>query len=655
MDKTICLNMIVKNESKIILRLLSSVKDIIDCYCICDTGSTDNTKQIIEMFFNKYKIPGKIVEKEFVDFGTNRTYALEQAKGMADYALFLDADMILKVGPRFSKKLIYDIYNVPQGNDSFVYCNTRMVSLNKDIKVVCPTHEYYDIPQGCSNITVDKEFLFIEDIGDGGCKDDKYERDIRLLTKALETEPDNCRYLFYTANSYFCLQKYEDAIKYYKKHTTLNPWGEEKFYSFLRIGVCYKHLENECEMLKHYLKAYITRPTRMESLYEIVHYYRCKGDYILCNYYYDIAKKIKMPNDILFVHKDEYTYKLDLEYSIFAYYVGIRELSKFYSKLFDKAPVEHHYMMLNNYKFYKKVLNQTIKSIQIKDNFTRKTIDEEYDFISSSPSIVQSVNGGYIMNLRLVNYRINTDGSYPYYKYITTHNKFIEYDQDFNTVKSSYIEQEFTSPRQYLGIEDIKLINYKTDGKDDIYFTGTCYKSNDKLGICMGKYSHKELKFQELSTKNESECEKNWVFVPIDDPDDRKIMVYKWFPLTFGFIETDNKLVVNKGSKLPNIFYHARGSTNGFRYNNEIWFVVHMVHQNSGEPRQYYHMLAVFDKNMNYSRHSPPFKFTDSEIEYCLGLIVEDKRVIMTYSIWDRESHIKIYDKSYIDEMFKEE
>ena len=43
---TLCLNMIVKNESKIITRLFNSVVPIIDCYCICDTGSTDNTVKI---------------------------------------------------------------------------------------------------------------------------------------------------------------------------------------------------------------------------------------------------------------------------------------------------------------------------------------------------------------------------------------------------------------------------------------------------------------------------------------------------------------------------------------------------------------------------------------------------------------------------------
>ena len=40
---TLCLNMIVKNESKIITRLFDSVLQIIDSYCICDTGSNDNT------------------------------------------------------------------------------------------------------------------------------------------------------------------------------------------------------------------------------------------------------------------------------------------------------------------------------------------------------------------------------------------------------------------------------------------------------------------------------------------------------------------------------------------------------------------------------------------------------------------------------------
>ena len=58
----ICLNMIVKNESKIITRLLKSVLPLIDSYCICDTGSTDNTIEIIQEFFKGKNIhSGKII------------------------------------------------------------------------------------------------------------------------------------------------------------------------------------------------------------------------------------------------------------------------------------------------------------------------------------------------------------------------------------------------------------------------------------------------------------------------------------------------------------------------------------------------------------------------------------------------------------------
>jgi glycosyltransferase involved in cell wall biosynthesis len=87
--------MIVKNESKIILRLLESVLPMIDTYCICDTGSTDNTKELIEEYFNEQNITGKIIEEPFKDFGYNRTFALQACLGMpnADYILLLDADI----------------------------------------------------------------------------------------------------------------------------------------------------------------------------------------------------------------------------------------------------------------------------------------------------------------------------------------------------------------------------------------------------------------------------------------------------------------------------------------------------------------------------------------------------------------------------------
>ena len=47
------LSMIVKNESHIILECLNSLYKEIDYWVIVDTGSTDNTKEIITNFFKE--------------------------------------------------------------------------------------------------------------------------------------------------------------------------------------------------------------------------------------------------------------------------------------------------------------------------------------------------------------------------------------------------------------------------------------------------------------------------------------------------------------------------------------------------------------------------------------------------------------------------
>ena len=90
----LCLNMIVKNESKIILRLLQSVLSIIDTYIICDTGSTDNTPEIITNFFNTHNIKGEVIYEPFKNFGYNRTYAFNYAKQTYQHYILLNSQQL---------------------------------------------------------------------------------------------------------------------------------------------------------------------------------------------------------------------------------------------------------------------------------------------------------------------------------------------------------------------------------------------------------------------------------------------------------------------------------------------------------------------------------------------------------------------------------
>ena len=52
--------MIVKNEGAIIERCLAAAAPHIDCYVLCDTGSSDDTVEMVRAFFADRQMPGLI-------------------------------------------------------------------------------------------------------------------------------------------------------------------------------------------------------------------------------------------------------------------------------------------------------------------------------------------------------------------------------------------------------------------------------------------------------------------------------------------------------------------------------------------------------------------------------------------------------------------
>lgn len=360
------LNMIVKNESKIIVRLLDSVLPIIDSYCICDTGSTDNTIQIIQDYFGARQIPGKIVQEPFRDFGYNRTFALDQCITMpAEYILLLDADMVLQYGPEFSENKFQEMlaehsaHYIQQGTRDFNYKNVRIVKNRHGMKYWGVTHEYVEVPSGTTYGMFQPGFLFINDVGDGGCKSDKYLRDVRLLTSALEKTPNNDRYTFYLANSYRDSDQPQKAIETYKQRVTLGGWIEEVWYSHFAIGRLYKNLGEPERAICAWMDAFNAFPKRIENLYEIITYYRNQGKNELAYMFYRIADKIRKENpdtDHLFMENDIYNFKLDYELSIIGYYCNPDkyDMVKCCMDLLAHpyGPVHLTTNVLSNYKFY---------------------------------------------------------------------------------------------------------------------------------------------------------------------------------------------------------------------------------------------------------------------------------------------------------------
>ena len=630
--------MIVKNESRIIQRLLQSVVGIVDTYCICDTGSTDDTKKVITDFFTSRGISGEVFEEPFQNFGYNRTVAMQRAAGKADYLLLLDADMMLVVSPDFKKEDLKEgAYQITQQGGTLVYYNTRLIKSTIGATCVGPTHEYYNIPGGYQ--TVKLLTLSIRDIGDGGAKSDKFERDIRLLKGGLESEPKNGRYMFYLANSYRDNGRKEEAIEWYKRRIVVGGWAEEIWNSVYHIGTCYKDLKKDAEAVYWWLEAYNLRPTRAESIYQLTKYYRVTGKHALSLNFYKIGKEIPFPkDDVLFIEKDVYEYLFDYEFLVIAYYV--------------KHPLDHRSILklignnfcyenvMSNYLFYAPKLKNILKSQQI--SFTR-TVSKEVggvvrEFYSCNPSIV-SYKDGYLMNVRMANHKITSTGGYTVGTMdnkIVTYNIRMKLDKEMKCLEETELLPAITDT-QYLGCEDIRLL----EGGEVLYAGMTQDPVTKALVMGSGVYSDfMDLPYTSCKSPMGRSCEKNWPLVR--RMDGSVGFVYEWFPLT---LLDRSGIIVSKNANVPSWFRHLRGSSCGVRWKKELWFLTHMVAPVANAPRIYYHMIVVLNaETLEYVRNSYMFQMDgETTVEYALGLVIQEGDVIISYSKMDREALVGIY------------
>jgi glycosyltransferase involved in cell wall biosynthesis len=319
----ICLNMIVKNEAAIIKRCIDSVYNLIDTWCIVDTGSTDGTQEIIkELLKDK---PGVLHERPWVNFGHNRDEALKLARSWGNWSFLTDADMIL-VDKGFSRSeldLNADVYDLVQDNGGTVYNNMRLLNNRKKWRCVGVTHEYYDCEGGVNNRGVINS-LYFNDVADGGSKHDKFERDIKLLTQGLIDEPENSRYMFYLAQSYRDTQNYDKAIEWYTNRVNAGGWEEEQWFAQYMVGWCKKEQNLPFEEVSNAMfKAWMMRPWRSEPMWVLAILAKKLELWWQARELFKIAAFMPFPsNDVLFISKNAYNeHPLD-EFSVASYYTG---------------------------------------------------------------------------------------------------------------------------------------------------------------------------------------------------------------------------------------------------------------------------------------------------------------------------------------------
>lgn len=659
MTVRICLTMIVKNESKIIERCITACAPVIDAVCITDTGSVDNTVQKIECVCSDLKIPFKVYKEKWKNFGWNRSNSFLNTRNWITstysqqpldswYALFLDADMILECGDFNREKLSEHGYNILQYNKNLSYYNIRLARLDIEWKCVGPTHEVWMCDKECKNI----DQLKICDIGDGGCKTEKFSRDIALLQEALQTEPDNSRYIFYLAQSYRDIGDVDNAIKYYLRRVSLGGWEEEVFISRLKLGDLFLIRGEDDAAIKTYITAYEYKPNRIETLYRLAKYYRLKSEYSTAMIYAITCKSTPYPDtDVLFIEDSVYNYLVDFEVSVSAYYTRYRELGlKIINRLiFDRSiPGDIYDLSRRNHYYY---ITQIPGKVSERIDFP---VSEGYTI--SSTSILKSPKGhGFIACIRSVNYKITPEHRYIIqgrYSKISTENYLGFLDNNYNIrtllpVKS--VVDPINRDVDIYGLEDMRIFMLKNRL---LFFATTFQYTRDPTipGIVVGEIDLKTgnvIQVKQLQY-NTQKCQKNWM--PFCEGD-QVYAIYSHEPTIILKIDIDTGKCLEYIVKRQKYnLAEFRGSSPPIRYYDDWLMIIHEV--DFLDTRKYSHRFVIYDQEWNLKKISQSFYFESKFIEYVLSCQIQGDSIVIPYSVLDSCCNIKHVNLGELEKMW---
>jgi hypothetical protein len=292
----------------------------------------------------------------------------DKCKGKADYAFVIDADDYIEgTLPKIQNKDA-DAYTLKMGRVDFSWWRTQLFRLDLDWEYVGVLHEYprpraKEIPniaklEGNYRIvarTMGARNLNITPI-------EKYSRDAEVLEKALIEEPNNTRYMFYLAQSYFDSQQWEKSEQAYDRRAKAGGWPEEVYFSMLRVAMC-KAMQDKPwpEIQQAFLDAYNYRPIRAEPLFHLAQIYRQKfNSPVLAYMYARAAMDIPFPKDeILFVPDAVYNWAILDEVASTAAFAGYPlvgyEASKKLLQM-GKVPADQLQRVQENHKSYLKIL-----------------------------------------------------------------------------------------------------------------------------------------------------------------------------------------------------------------------------------------------------------------------------------------------------------
>lgn len=311
---SICLCMIVKNESHVIETTLENITRNVKLsyWVISDTGSTDDTREKIISFFKKKNIRGELVNHPWQDFAYNRNKALEHAFNKTDYVMLFDADDSI-VGNIEVPVLREDMY-MASFDPVVSYLRPLFITNRKKWYYTGVLHEYLDCDETRSKALLKGKYYIVSGrTGSRNKNPNKYADDAVVLMNAYHKETNvklKNRYAFYCAQSYLDAKNYNQAIDWYKISSE-STWNQERYCSCIQLGKLYAYKKNMWLAQYYWKKTAECDPARIEGIVLLAKSLYQQGKYDYVNNLYRQWKNYKYLPDKLFIDKSLYHYELE--------------------------------------------------------------------------------------------------------------------------------------------------------------------------------------------------------------------------------------------------------------------------------------------------------------------------------------------------------
>ena len=296
----------VKNGGPQFEQMLLDNLPIIDEWTILDTGSTDETIDIIKRVLVGKKY-GNLYQEPFINFRDSRNRLIDLAKKECKYILMLDDTYVVRGDLRsFLNDVRSDQYSTSFtlfiNSDDTKYGSNRIIKSDSELRYIHKIHEVITdknnvnvvIPENICDIN-DKRFDYMEKR-----TIDRKQLDLKLLYEEVDENPNDPRAYYYLAQTYNILEDYEKAYYYFMKRCEFTNAGfiqERIDASFEAARVANFKLGkpwSECE--EQYLKTFKIDESRPESLYFIgIHYY-LENNYKKAFGYFKKAFEIGFPS-----------------------------------------------------------------------------------------------------------------------------------------------------------------------------------------------------------------------------------------------------------------------------------------------------------------------------------------------------------------------